>query len=720
MNSGLVFTALIAKFKIHLERGLTLIKKINSLNPISTPNIEYKGFDNLHIAKATVFISNHLSIEDITLLDDILPKEIHLFIREKEVEYNRNILKKRMYTAYKELNESLFDEMETVLKNGVPIFIFAENTITHNGMVMPIPSEIGAFIKRTSALVYPINIEGAPYIKSCLFKNELIKTTENIVITLGSPFRPHNDTEDASERTVANRIYKELINTKFYSLEKQNVNLYDELVNRVKNLEAKDVKIQDETTTLSYKNFLLSVNVLGTKFEKIFQNEDKIATFLPTSVAYALTLFSLFKAGKTPVLLNFSMGIQNLLDCCKTADIITIVTSKKFIKTANLEDAISALSEQYRILYLEDIQSSLTSTEKLIGLADSKRYKKNKYNNDEIILFTSGSEDKPKGVILTHDNVHANLLQTISILQVKPNDKFLNVLPMFHSFGMTIGCILPILFGLDVFLYASPISYKKIPKFIYEHKSTIMFGTSTFFGNYGKFAESHHFQTMRYVIAGAEKLNEEVKRLWSDKFGIRIMEGYGVTETAPVISVNIGTTFKTGSVGQLLPGLTSKIEEVDGIKNGGNLMIKGPNVMRGYLIYNKGFIPHEGWYKTGDIVELDDTEHVFIKARLKRFAKLGGEMVSLNTVEQIAFECFGHTGFASVSVADNRKGEKIILFTTSEDIKERTLKKYIKERKLSNLLVPNTIEIIEEIPILGTGKVDYVSLQEIAKDKFEK
>ena len=698
-----------------------LLKLINQkLNPIAAPFVEFKGFENVYISQPTIFICNHISIEDFSLLEESLPKHIHIFIHESEVKQNAHTLRKRMVSTYRHFNEKIIQEMETILSNNVPIFLFPEGKVSSSDMIMPIQKELAPLFRYPNLLVYPMHINGAPYIKSCPFRNDVLKTVSHITVTLGRPFSLSNRKVFSSDSYILNEIYQALHHQKYESLAKENVNLYNELVATVKNSENPNAEIKDEFNSLSYKKFLISVNVLGTRFEKLFEEEDRVGTLLPTSLGYALTLFSLFKAGKTPALLNFTMGSQTLLDCCETANLTSILTSKEFVRKANLEEVIQILSKEYRIYYLEDIKSQLTSSEKIIGLADSKRYKRIKYHNSEIVLFTSGSENKPKGVILTHDNIYNNIQQLISTLHLKPNDKFMNVLPMFHSFGMTVGCILPILFGVHVFLYPSPISYKTIPQVIYEENSTLLFGTSTFFQHYGNFAEKHYFQKLRYVIAGAEKLKEEVKQTWSSKFGIRIIEGYGVTEASPVLSLNRPTTHEDGSVGQILPGMEYQIEPVEGIVNGGNLLVKGPNIMRGYLLYEKGFVPHTGWYRTGDVVEINETEHIFIKARLKRFAKIGGEMVSLNTVEQMAIDCFGDTQYASVSIPDKRKGERIILFTTNEDIKERALKKFIKEQKQSNLLVPYKIEYIEEIPILGTGKTDYVSLQVIANEKFSK
>ena len=203
--------------------------------------------------------------------------------------------------------------------------------------------------------------------------------------------------------------------------------------------------------------------------------------------------------------------------------------------------------------------------------------------------------------------------------------------------------------------------------------------------------------------------------MFYNKFGIRILEGYGATEAAPLISLNTPIYTKSGSVGKIIPTLEYKLEKIEGIEEGGSLLVKGPNIMKGYLIHGKGFVPQENWYNTGDVVEIDKEGFVTIKSRLKRFAKIGGEMVSLNLVETIAMKCFDDIGFAAVSIPDKRKGEKIILYTSKAEVTQRELKRFIKAHHYSPLLLPSDIKEINEIPLLGSGKTDYVTLELIAK-----
>jgi acyl-[acyl-carrier-protein]-phospholipid O-acyltransferase/long-chain-fatty-acid--[acyl-carrier-protein] ligase len=335
-----------------------------------------------------------------------------------------------------------------------------------------------------------------------------------------------------------------------------------------------------------------------------------------------------------------------------------------------------------------------------------------------VVLFTSGSEGKPKGVVLSHRALLSNIAQIRAVIDFSVDDKVLNALPIFHSFGLTAGALLPVLTGANLFLYPTPLHYRVIPELAYDRCCTVLFGTSTFLGNYAKFAHPYDFFRLRYVIAGAEKLSEAVRFQWFEKFGIRIFEGYGATETAPVLAVNTPMTYRTGTVGHLLPGIEFKLEPVPGIEGGGLLHVRGPNVMSGYLRFEK---PGEleppsssmgtGWYSTGDIVNIDDEGFVKIVGRVKRFAKVAGEMVSLEVVEKMAVMTSTAFAHAASTQSDPQRGETIVLFTTDANLGRDALLTVARDNGWPEIAVPRKIIKVDALPLLGTGKLDYVTLK---------
>jgi acyl-[acyl-carrier-protein]-phospholipid O-acyltransferase/long-chain-fatty-acid--[acyl-carrier-protein] ligase len=337
-----------------------------------------------------------------------------------------------------------------------------------------------------------------------------------------------------------------------------------------------------------------------------------------------------------------------------------------------------------------------------------------------VVLFTSGSEGSPKGVVLSHVNVQANRSQVSARIDFGPSDIVFNALPMFHSFGLTCGTLLPIFSGLRVFLYPSPLHYRIVPELVYETNATIMFGTDTFLSGYARFAHPYDFYSMRYVFAGAEKLKEETRKIFAERFGVRIFEGYGATETSPVLSLNSPMHHQAGSVGRLLPGISYKLETVPGIEQGGKLIVQGPNVMLGYLrVENPGELerPDAAGYDTGDIVEIDDNGFIFLRGRVKRFAKIAGEMVSLSAVEDMASSIWPVSSHAVVNIPDPKKGETLVLMTTQKDASRDSLSAYAREQGITELSVPKRLLLVDELPLLGTGKVDYPAVLAAVTDQ---
>src|SRR6185437_2930047 len=295
----------------------------------------------------------------------------------------------------------------------------------------------------------------------------------------------------------------------------------------------------------------------------------------------------------------------NMLAACRLAGIRTLITSHCFVAMAKLDAAVADVAVGRRVIYLEDLAREIGLAERLRGLLQARvarsvyRRRAPKPDDAAVVLFTSGSEGTPKGVVLSHRNILANCQQIAARVDFSPSDIVLNALPMFHSFGLTGGTLLPLVSGVRIFLYPSPLHYRIVPEVAYETNATILFGTDTFLTGYARAANPYDFYSVRYVFAGAERVRDETRKQWVEKFGLRILEGYGATETSPVIATNTPMHFKAGTVGRLLPGIAWRLDAVEGIDEGGRFVVNGPNVMKGYLSAAlPGAIdaPPGGWY----------------------------------------------------------------------------------------------------------------------------
>ena len=382
---------------------------------------------------------------------------------------------------------------------------------------------------------------------------------------------------------------------------------------------------------------MVGARVLAGKFTALAGEGEAVGVMLPNANGAAATLLGMMSAGRVPAMINFTAGVANVQAACTAAEVRTIVTSRAFVERARLDKLVEALAEKARIIYLEDLRATVSSVDKIRGLV---RYRRALVPRDPdepaAILFTSGSEGTPKGVVLSHRNMLCNAAQAAARIDFGRTDKVFNTLPVFHAFGLTVGLVLPLVSGVPVFLYPSPLHYRIVPELVYGANATILFGTDTFLSGYARAAHPYDFRSVRYVLAGAEPVKEATRRLWSEKFGLRILEGYGVTETAPALALNTPMFNRFGTVGRLLPGIEARLEPVPGVEEGGRLYVRGPNVMLGYLKSDRPGVllpPEEGWHDTGDIVTIDRDGFVTIKGRAKRFAKIGGEMISLAAVE---------------------------------------------------------------------------------------
>ena len=456
-----------------------------------------------------------------------------------------------------------------------------------------------------------------------------------------------------------------------------------------------------------------------------------IGLLLPNVAPTVALIFGLSARGRTPAMLNYTAGADALIAACRITQLQTVISSRAFEEQAQLGERIAAMREACGVcvLYLEDLRAAIGLQDKLWlmlwALWRPRQFELTDFADGErpaVLLFTSGSEDKPKGVVLPHRALLANLAQIHAVIDLGVQDKILSALPVFHCFGLTAGALLPLLGGTRLFLYPSPLHYRVIPELAYERACTVLFGTSTFLGHYARHAQAHEFCHLRYVVAGAERLSESVRQLWQDKFGLQILEGYGATETAPVLSVNTPAAHRPGSVGRFLPQIEWRLSPVPGITRGGLLHVRGPNLMSGYLRHDRPGTLHpvsssegDGWYDTGDVAEVDADGFVYLVGRVKRFAKVAGEMVSLELVELLAQASSPAASHAASTQPDALRGEAVVLFTTDASLSREALQRKARELGHAELVVPRKLVWLESLPLLGSGKLDYVTLRELAE-----
>jgi acyl-[acyl-carrier-protein]-phospholipid O-acyltransferase/long-chain-fatty-acid--[acyl-carrier-protein] ligase len=438
-----------------------------------------------------------------------------------------------------------------------------------------------------------------------------------------------------------------------------------------------------------------------------------------------VTFFALQSQARVPAMINFTAGAENVIACCKAARVQTVLTSRRFVERGKLDALVAAMREHVRLIYLEDLRQSIGLIDKVTGTIAARRPRRLlgarvAAASPALVLFTSGSEGTPKGVVHSHAALLANCAQVATVVDFNPLDRVFNALPMFHSFGMTGGMLLPLMYGVRSFFYPSPLHYRIVPEMLYWEQSTIMFGTDSFLAGYARRGNAVDFQSLRYIFAGAERVRAETRAAYMTHFKKPLFEGYGTTETAPVLALNTWGNSRPGTVGLMLPGIETRLESVPGIADGGRLMVRGPNVMLGYLKADApGTLqaPPGGWYDTGDIVSIDAAGFVTIQGRAKRFAKIAGEMVSLAAAEGLANAVWPQANHAVIAMPDARKGERLLLVTTAQEANARSLLEAARARGVAEIMVARDVMIIDQMPLLGTGKFDYPAIRKLADDR---
>lgn len=495
--------------------------------------------------------------------------------------------------------------------------------------------------------------------------------------------------------------------------------LYSQLLASIKRFGKKTKIINDiNQSEQSYAELLKVIIALACKLEKNSRPGQKIGVFLPNLAVTAAVIFALTARGRIPAMLNFASAQDYLQNACLAAGIEVVVTSKKFVDKLEAQEKLAQLTN-IKILYLEDLRAAIKVKDKL-WIVWHLLFPRllNRVNETAVILFTSGSEGMPKGVALSHRAILTNIAQIKTFIDLKPDDKGFNPLPMFHALGLTVGTFLPLFNGIKLFTYPSPIHYHEIPKLIAAQQSTLLLATNTLLTKYAQFADVNDFKSLRYVFSGGEKLMEETRNTWLNKFNILILEGYGMTEASPMLALNTAKVNRLNSVGKFLPGIEYQLEKIAELENGYKLFVKGKNLMRGYYQVSKPGVLQPlhskfgvDWYETGDVVYLDQDDFLFLVGREKRFAKIAGEMYSLETAERLAIHASPNYQHAALAVSDLNRGEKIILFTTDAALTRDQLLQAAQELKQPMMFVAKRIFFVVELPLLPMGKVNYLELK---------
>lgn len=689
--------------------------------------LEIKGAENLENAGDTpIYALNHVSFLDAPLAT-ILTSKNPIFA------VNSDIAKRWWLKPFlKVFNALPLDPTKpmatrTLIKAvnaGSPLVIFPEGRITVTGSLMKVYDGAAMVADKTKAKIVPIKIDGLE--KTIFSRLSEMHTKKSwfprVTVTILEPVELEIDEEvkGRKRRQLAGaELYKIMSNLVFRTSNKEGTVL-DEVIKAADRYGIKKLAIQDPRTgDLNYGKMLTGVRALGQKVLKYCLDEN-VGVMLPNANGAAVTTLAVMSAGKVPAMINFTSGTSNVLSACKAANVKVILTSEAFVKEAKLEAMVTELKRHVRVLYLENIRNTITFGDKISALINKRiPIKKRKSVDPAVILFTSGSEGTPKGVVLSHRNIMANAAQAAARIDFHTGDKVFNILPLFHSFGLTAGLFLPMTNGVPVYLFPSPLQFKTIPEVIYGSNSTIIFGTDTFLSGYARTAHAYDLRSIRYCFAGAEPVKAATRETYMNKFGIRILEGYGVTEAAPVAALNTPMYNQPGSVGKLLPSIEARLEPVPGVDEGGRLFIKGPNIMMGYLrAENPGVLEPlaDGWHDTGDIVTIDQEGFVVIKGRAKRFAKIGGEMISLAAVETIVAKLWPQNLSSVTNIPDQKKGEKLVLVTDYEGATRQELQKFAKAEGLSELAIPSEI-IISKVPLLGSGKVDFGAVKKLGLER---
>jgi acyl-[acyl-carrier-protein]-phospholipid O-acyltransferase/long-chain-fatty-acid--[acyl-carrier-protein] ligase len=701
--------------------------------------VQVHGLDNIERAgKRVLIVANHTSFLDAVFLAAFLPGSITFAV-------NTHVAKRRLFKPFFALtrifpmdptNPLSTKSLIRYLQQDERAAIFPEGRITVTGALMKIYDGTGLVADRSGAMIVPVRIDGAQYTPFSRLRGRVrLRWFPQVTLRVLEPRRidPPADMRGRARRKYAGKALADIMTEMMFATSNYRRSLFQALLD-ARRVHGGDHRVVEDIQRIpqNYNHLIASAFVIGRATARHTRHGDYVGLLLPSTTATVATFLGLHTQGRVPAMLNYTVGPHGMRSACETARIRTLITSRRFATAAKLDDALRLLAEKVTIVYLEDLAAAIQPWDKLWGWLQARfashAYRASGGSRDPdsaaVVLFTSGSEGTPKGVVLSHANLLANREQLAARVDFSAQDVILNALPLFHSFGLTAGTLLPLFSGMKTVFYPSPLHYRIVPEMAYDVNATVLFGTNTFLAGYARYAHPYDFYSVRYVFAGAEKLQDETRRVWAEKFGVRVFEGYGATETSPVLAANTPMDYAVGTVGRLLPGIDYHLAPVPGVSEGGRLHVRGPNIMRGYLLHDQPgvLVPPAselgaGWYDTGDIVAMDADGYLRIRGRAKRFAKIAGEMVSLSAVEELVAAIWPASLHAVVALPDKQKGEQLVLLTEHADADRSSLQQGARAAGMSEIHVPRRLLKVKKLPLLGTGKIDYHAVTRLAQQE---
>lgn len=623
------------------------------------------------------------------------------------------------------------------LQHGGRLVLLPEGRLSTTGSLMKLFDGTGFLILKTHAKVITAYIRGAsrlPFSPNPNRKRCFPRLSIHFSPVLTPPKLPGHSVTEARFH-LTEWLREQMIRQQFETELKLSPRSLPEAILQAARQRPGQAILEDVTLQrLTYRRVFAGAEALGGQWRSLLPAApQRVGVLLPNVNAMPVVILSLWAVNKIPAILNYTTGPAILQACARLAGLKHIITSRNFLERAGL-DLAPLKADGVEVLFLEDIRPRISGWQRFRALLCQFPRPRlacsvaHQAEDTAVVLFTSGSEGDPKGVELTHRNVLANIHQMMAMVDLLDTDRFFNALPLFHSFGLTIGLLLPLIRGLFSCIYLSPLHYRIVPSAFYNLNCTVLFGTNTFLTGYARKGHPYDFRSLRYLFAGSEKVQETTFAIWARHFGVRVLEGYGATECSPCVSVNTPMYPRQGSAGQFLPGIEYRIEPVEGIAASamlntppatpaGRLLLRGPNIMRGYLNPQTSAQcqARQDWYDTGDIAQVDADGFLHILGRLKRFAKISGEMISLTAVEETLAQAFAHYGLkfavAVVTRRDEIKGERLVAVTNEPRLTLDDIRAAIKNRGLSNLSAPRELKLLSELPRLGSGKVNHRELE---------